>query len=108
MAGLAALIRHTLMFAQGRLPVRALIISSGLLFVARFAGLRPHVLRGIDRRFLSGTLLVFLLTAALIAGLGLCGVALIIIALLFRGSGTKNNQRQNRKEHSQPCNIGLS
>lgn len=71
--------------------------------MASLAGLRPYVLGGVDRGFGSG--LTFFFAAALLIGLALCSVALFIIALLFRGRGTKYNQRQNRKEHSKPCNV---
>jgi phosphoglycerol transferase MdoB-like AlkP superfamily enzyme len=89
-AGLAALELHAFMFVQLGLPVRALVITFGLLFMAGLAGFSSHILRWVDALVALNDIFVFLLVAAGLAILRVDAGSFVVPILLGTGNGKPN------------------
>lgn len=96
-AGLAALELHPFVLVQLSLPVRALIVTFGLLLVAGLTGFSPHVLRWVDSLMALGQLFALLGVAAGLAVLRIGG-GTCAVAMLLGTSNREPNQSHNKDQ----------
>lgn len=90
-AGFATLELHAFVFVQLGLPVRATVITFGLLLVAGLAGFSPYILRGIDALMALDDLFIFFLVAAGLAALRVGVGSFVVPMLLGTGNGKPNH-----------------
>jgi len=92
MAGFTALPFRTVALVQRGLPVRPLVVTFGLFFVAGFAGLSAHVLGRVN-----GLLALRFLALLLATILGI-GAATLVVPMLFGRRAARRNHPQYKEQ----------